>query len=393
MPGMHPDGDGLYLAVTKAGVASWTYRYMLGRNERSMGLGPLRHVGLAEARRLADDARRLKRAGVDPIELRRAGQRDEALAAAKAMTFKQCAVAYITAHRAGWKSAKHAGQWLDSLEKYAYPAFGEVAVQSVDVALVMRAVEPIWNEKPETASRVRGRIEAILDWSAARGHREGDNPARWRGHLENLLPARRRVRQVVHHAALPYAEIGSFMTALRAQNGIGDRALEFLILTATRTGETRGARWSEINLVERMWIIPPVRTKAGTEHRVPLSAAALAIVEAMRGARSSDHVFSGVRGALGQQALAQALHRMRRDVTVHGFRSTFRSWAADHRVPHEIAEMALGHAIAEAVVRAYQRSDLLDQRRRLMDAWARVCAEPDVGGAEVVQLAALRGGG
>src|SRR4029077_5439752 len=188
-------------------------------------------------------------------------------------------------------------------------------------------------------------------------------------------------------------EIGSFMTALRAQNGIGDRALEFLILTATRTGETRGARWSEINLVERMWSIPPVRTKAGTEHRVPLSAAALAVVEAMRGARSSDHVFSGVRGALGQQGLAQALDRMRRDVTVHGFRSTFRSWAADHRVPHEIAEMALGHAIAEAVVRAYQRSDLLEQRRRLMDAWARVCAEPDVGGAEVVQLAALRGGG
>jgi integrase len=387
--GMHPDGDGLYLAVTKAGVASWIYRYMLGRRERSMGLGPLRHVGLAAARHLADDARRLKRAGGDPIEQRRARQRDEALATAKAMTFRQCAVAYITAHRAGWKSPKHAAQWPDSLEKHVYPVFGDVSVQAVDVALVMRALEPVWNEKPETASRVRGRIEAILDWSAARGHREGDNPARWRGHLENLLPARRRVRQVVHHAALPYAEIGSFMTALRAQDGVSARALEFLILTATRTGETRGARWSEINLVERMWIIPPVRTKAGTEHRVPLSAAALAVVEAMRGARSSDHVFSGVRGALGQQALAQALHRMRRDVTVHGFRSTFRSWAADHRVPHEIAEMALGHAIAEAVVRAYQRSDLLEQRRRLMDAWARYCAEPSAR-AEVVQLAALR---
>jgi integrase len=389
-PGMHPDGDGLYLAVTKAGVASWIYRYMLGRHERSMGLGPLRHVGLADARRLADEARRLKREGVDPIEHRRARQRDEALAVAKAVTFKQCAVAYITAHRAGWKSAKHAAQWSDSLERYAYPVFGGVSVQAVDTALVMSVVEPIWNDKPETASRVRGRIEAILDWSASRGHREGDNPARWRGHLENLLPARRRVRQVVHHAALPYAEIGSFMGALRAQNGVGDRALEFLILTATRTSEARGARWSEISLPEQVWIIPPARTKAGTEHRVPLSDAALAIVEAMREARSSDYVFSGIRGALGSQALAQALHRLRRDVTVHGFRSSFRSWAADHRVPHEIAEMALGHAIPAAVVRAYQRSNLLEQRRRLMDTWARFCAEPDARGAEVVQLAALR---
>lgn len=390
VPGMHPDGDGLYLAVTKTGVASWIYRYMLGRSERSMGLGPLRHVGLAEARRLADDARRLKREGVDPIEQRRARQRDEALATAKAMTFKQCAVAYIAAHRAGWKSAKHAGQWPDSLEKHAYPVFGDVSVQAIDVALVMRALEPIWKDKPETASRVRGRIEAILDWSAARGHREGDNPARWRGHLENLLPARRRVRQVVHHAALPYAEIGSFMTALRAQDGVGDRALEFLILTAARTSEVLGARWNEISLSERMWVSPPARTKTGTEHRVPLSDTALAIIEAMHKARSSNHVFPGIRGALGTQALAQALHRMRRDVTVHGFRATFRSWAADHRVPHEIAEMALGHAIAEAVVRAYQRSDLLEQRRRLMDAWARFCAEPDARGAEVVELAALR---
>jgi integrase len=390
VPGMHPDGDGLYLAVTPAGVASWIYRYMLGRKERSMGLGPLRHVGLAEARRLADDARRLKREGVDPIEQRRARQRDETLAAAKAMTFRQCAVAYIAAHRAGWKSPKHAAQWPDSLERYAYPVFGDVAVQAVDVALVMRALEPVWNGKPETANRVRGRTEAILDWAAARGHREGDNPARWRGHLENLLPARRRVRQVVHHPALPYAEIGSFMAALRAQDGVGDRALEFLILTATRSSETLDARWSEISLPERMWVIPPVRTKGGKEHRVPLSDAAMAIVEAVRRSRSSDRVFSGVRGALGSQALAQALHRIRRDITVHGFRSSFRSWAADHRVPHEIAEMALGHAIAAAVVRAYQRSDLLEQRRRLMDAWARYCAKPDAPGAEVVQLTALR---
>jgi integrase len=391
VPGMHPDGDGLYLAVTKVGVSSWAFRYMLNWREHAMGLGPLRHVSLAEARRLADDARRLKRDGVDPIEHRRAQRRGEALAAAKAMTFRQCAEAYVAAHRAGWKSAKHATQWPGSLEAYVYPVFGDVSVQAIDVSLVMQALEPIWNDKAETASRVRGRIESILDWAAARGHRHGDNPARWRGHLENLLPARSKVRQIVHHAALPYAEIGAFMAELRRQNSVAASAFEFLILTATRTSEALGARWREISLHDRVWTIPAGRTKGGREHRIPLSDATMAVIEQMAAARASDYVFPAPRGgALGKMALPHVLQRLGRACTVHGFRATFRSWAADQRVPHEIAEMALGHAIPAAVVRAYQRSDLFEQRRQLMAAWARYCAEPDAAGAEVVQLTATR---
>jgi integrase len=387
---MHPDGDGLYLAVTKAGVASWAFRYMLQWREHSMGLGPLRHVSLAEARRLADDARRLKRDGVDPIEHRRSRQRDEALAAAKAMTFRQCADAYITAHRAGWKGPASEAQWSSSLHAYVYPVFGGVSVQAIDVALVMRALEPIWTDKAETASRVRGRIESILDWAAARGHRAGENPARWRGHLENLLPKRSKVARVEHLAALPHTEIGAFMAELRQQDSVAARALEFLILTACRTGEVLGATWNEINLRERVWTIPAERTKAGKEHRVPLGDAAMAVALQMASIRSGDHVFAGTgsSGALSKTALANLLQRLGCPATVHGFRATFRSWAAEQRVTHEVAEMALGHAIPAAVVRAYQRSDLFEQRRRLMDAWARYCAEPDTG--TVVPIAIAR---
>lgn len=276
-PGLHADGNGLYLHVTAAGARSWIYRFKRNGRARDMGLGSLNDVGLAEARELAIDSRRIVRQGGDPIEARRSGRMKAKLDAASAMTFRQCAEAFIAAHNASWRSARHAAQWPSSLEVYAYPVFGDLSVNAVDVGLVLKAIEPIWEKKPETASRVRGRIESVLDWATARGYRQGENPARWRGHLENLLPKKSRVKQVKHFAALPYAQIGAFIEELRLQGGIAARALEFTILTAARTGEVLGARWDEINLADGVWTIPAGRMKAGKAHRVALSNAARAI--------------------------------------------------------------------------------------------------------------------
>ncbi|MGC2521368.1 MAG: Arm DNA-binding domain-containing protein, partial [Stellaceae bacterium] len=236
-PGLHADGAGLYLHVSKSGARSWIFRWKRDGRLRDMGLGPLNTISLAEARDKALACRKLKYDGRDPIEERQAQRQAAKLETAKAMTFKDCAKAYIAAQRAGWKNPKHAAQWPATLETYVYPILGGLPVQAVDVGLVMKAVEPIWTSKPETASRVRGRIESVLDWAAARGYRQGENPARWRGHLENLLPKKSKVRRVEHHAALPYAELAGFMVELREQEGVGARALEFAILTAARTGE------------------------------------------------------------------------------------------------------------------------------------------------------------
>jgi integrase len=249
---MHADGDGLYLHVAEGGARSWIYRFKRQGRARDMGLGSLDDVSLAEARDLAIDSRRVVRQGGDPIEVRRAIRKKVQLDAATAMTFKACAEMYIASHRAGWRNTKHAAQWPATLNSYVYPAFGELPVAAVDTGLVLKAIEPIWTVKPETAGRVRGRIESVLDWATSRGYRQGDNPARWRGHLENLLPKKSKVRAVEHYAALPYAEIGAFMVDLRAQEGIAARALEFTILTASRTGEVISARWTEFDLAERL---------------------------------------------------------------------------------------------------------------------------------------------
>jgi integrase len=274
--GMHADGGGLYLQVTSGG-ASWVLRFMLNGKAREMGLGPLALYGLADARAKALDARRLRHAGIDPIEARRAERAARALSEAKGITFKECAESYIAAHRAGWRNEKHKYQWAATLNAYAYPVIGALPVQAIDTALVLKVLEPIWTTKPETASRVRGRLENILDWAKVRGYREGENPARWRGHLDKLLPASGKVRKVEHHAALPYAELPAFMTALQSQEGTSARALEFAILTAARTGEVIGARLNEISEREKVWTVPGERM-IGKEHRVPLSARALAIV-------------------------------------------------------------------------------------------------------------------
>ena len=287
-PGMYADGGGLYLRVTPEGAKNWVLRYMLDRRPRWMGLGPLALYGLQEARAKALDARRKRHEGMDPIDARRAERARQRLDAAKAVTFKQCAEAYINAHRAGWRNGKHAGQWSATLSTYAYPIIGALPVQAVDTGLVLKVLEPIWTTKPETAGRLRGRIESILDSAKVRGYRDGENPARWRGHLDKLLAARAKVRAVEHHAALPYAELPAFLASLREQEGIAARALEFLILTAARTGEVIGARWSEIDLLDKTWTLPAARMKAHREHRVPLSARALAILDEMRAVRDGN---------------------------------------------------------------------------------------------------------
>jgi integrase len=397
--GMYGDGGGLYLRVTEDGAKNWVFRFMLNGKPRSMGLGPLSLYGLQEARGRALDARRLRHEGVDPINTRRATRLRERLEAAKAMTFKQCAEAYIGSHRAGWRNAKHAGQWDATLATYAYPAMGALPVQSIDTGLVLKVLEPIWTAKSETAGRVRGRIEAILDWAKAREYRTGENPARWRGHLDKLLPARSKLAKVQHHAALPYAELAGFLDGLRAQEGVAARALEFAILTAARTGEIIGAKWPELNLTEKTWTVPAGRMKAGKEHRVPLSPHALAILKGMDDLRrdrdqpvvSDAFVFPGGKAGkpLSNMTFLMLLRRMGRgDLTAHGFRSTFRTWAAERtKFPREIAETALAHTVGDDTERAYQRGELLEKRRRLMDAWADFCAKPPAG-SNVVSLRA-----
>ena len=381
--GLYPDGGGLYLQVSATGTKSWIFRYrMNGRTTpRDMGLGPVATISLADARQKATDARRAILGGVDPIDVRKSSRALVALDAAKAMTFKACATAYIKSHAAGWRNEKHAGQWTATLEAYAYPVMGKLPVAAIEVGHVMKVLEPIWSEKPETASRVRGRIESIIGWATANGFRKGDNPAQWRGHLENLLPKLSKVRKVRHHPALPYSEVGAFLARIRQENGIAALALEFLILTATRTSETIGAQWGEIDLGNKVWTIPGERIKAGKEHRVPLSAPAMTILKSLARTRASDKgdefVFPG--GRKGQQlsnnAMLALLKRIeRQDVTAHGFRSTFRDWAAEQtNYPRDVAEMALAHAIGDKVEAAYRRGDLIEKRTRLMAEWAKHC--------------------
>lgn len=380
LPGMYPDGGGLYLQVTGAGARSWLYRYMLHGRAREMGLGPLHAVSLSDARAKAAECRGLRIAGIDPIDARKSEREAARLEAARTITFKAAGEAYIATHRHGWRNAKHSDQWTSTLETYAYSAFGSLSVQEVGVAHVLKAIEPIWTTKTETANRVRGRIEAILDWAKARGYRQGDNPARWRGHLDNLLPARSKVRRVEHHPALRYTAVGTFMASLREQPGISARALEFVVVTTARTGETIGARWSEFDLDQALWTIPAARMKAGKEHRVPLSAPALAILKQMEAERSGEYVFPGAKRGrpLSNMALLAVLRRMgRRDLTVHGFRSSFKDWSAEQtNYAREVSEMCLAHTIGDAVERAYRRGDLLERRRRLMDEWARYCGTP-----------------
>ncbi len=379
-PGLYPDGAGLYLRVARNGSKSWAFRFTLNGRPREMGLGGLTKVSLADARKKAANARRMLSDGHDPLKLRQEEEAQRAaadkLAAAQSVTFDTCAEAYITAHEIGWRNEKHRQQWRNTLTTYVSPVFGSMPIQNVDIDLVMKVIEPLWRTKTETARRVRGRIEVILDWARVRGYRTGENPARWRGTLDHLLPARTKVRAVKHYAALPYSEIGAFMQDLRKMEGISATALEFLILTVARTGEVIYARWSEINLKDAVWIVPAARMKSGREHRVPLSGPALAVLKRM--SKSEDgYVFPGRSPGtpLSNMSLLMTLGRMNRgDITAHGFRSTFRDWAAEAtNFTREVVEMALAHVLENKTEAAYRRGDLFDKRRRLMDTWTEYC--------------------
>ena len=378
-PGRYAVGDNLYLQISTWHTKAWVFRYTLNGAPRHMGMGPCDLITLADARAKARDARRLLLDGIDPLEAKRSARRQQLLATTRAKTFKECAEALMAAREAAWR--RSAGQWEQSLRTYVYPHIGELAVGDIDTAAVMSVLQPIWNKLPETASRVRGRIEAVLSWAKVRGLRDGDNPARWRGHLDQLLPARAKVKRVEHFAALPYDTIGVFMAKLRNEQGTSARALEFAILTATRSGEVLGARWDEIK--GHTWAIPPERMKGGREHRVPLSDRALALLPRKRGGL----VFPGAQGRLGPNALTRVIKRMGYDVTVHGFRSSFRDWAAETTAfPNHVVEMALAHTIPSAVEASYRRGDLFEKRRELMEAWSEYCSKPGAASGAVVPL-------
>ena len=395
-PGRYGDGGGLWLQVRDPSHRSWLFRYAIDGKQRQMGLGPLPDVSLAEARDAAMAARKLLRAGEDPIEVKRAGKAAKAVDAA-AMSFRAVLDLYLAAHEETWKNPKHRQQWRNSLDTYAMPIFGDRLVAAVDTGAVMRVIEPIWKAKPETASRVRGRIEAVLDYATARGWRLGDNPARWRGHVENLLPARSKMAKVEHHAALPWEEIGGFMARLQEQPGTGALALQFTIYTAARTGEVIGARWSEIDLPGRTWTIPGERMKAGVTHRVPLSDAAMKVLHEVlpaKPAKGDGFVFPGrdPGKALSNMSLSAVLRRMDLDdLTVHGFRSTFRQWAGEStNVAREVAEAALAHTLKDKVEAAYQRGDMFEKRRWLMGQWSEFCGTTAVKKGEIIAIGAAK---
>ena len=397
-PGMHPDGAGLYLQVTGAGAKSWIYRFSLHGRPREMGLGSAVAVSLLDARTKADDCRRLRERGIDPIEAKKAARAQVAFDVAQALLFKDAAAAYIAAHRAGWRNKKHAQQWVNTLATYAEPVLGAVPVQAIDTALVLKVIEPIWATKTETASRVRNRIEAILDWASARGNRVGENPARWRGHLAKLLPAPTKVKRVRHHPALPYDDVPAFFTALRKRRGVAARALELTILTAARTSETTGATLGEFNTAKKTWTVPPERIKGGREHRKPLPKQACEVIAQMQAQRDPDFPYlfpGGERGEpLSENAMLEVLDRMGfGHVTVHGFRSSFKDWAAEcTNYPNEISEMALAHVIGDKTEAAYRRGDLFEKRQRLMDDWATYLHEPESGSAGQGRFAEPRTG-
>jgi integrase len=368
-PGLHHDGGGLYLRVLPSGSKGWVLRFMLDKRPRYMGLGPYPLIGLAEARQAALDARRQRYLGVDPIEARHAQRASQRPQSAKGVTFSECAIAYIEAHRAGWKHPRHIRQWSQSLADYVEPVLGGLPVAAIDTAAVMRVLTPIWTDKPETASRVRGRIESILDWATVRGFRTGENPARWKGHLDKLLPSKAKVKARGHYAAMPWRDVPVFMRRLRLEPGVAARALEFIVLTAVRLSDLVGSDredrtpmlWSHV--AGYLWTVPA--TKNGKEHRVPLSEAAMAVLADVQGLDPAV-VFPGVTGNM----LAHLMRRLNAKGTVHGMRSAFRDWAAEATsFPNHVVEMALAHTVG-GVEGDYRRGDLLAKRRELMVAWA-----------------------
>lgn len=405
-PGRYADGNGLYLQVAKGGSKSWIFQFMLNGRSRQMGLGATHTFSLAEARTRARRCRQLLAEGIDPIEQQKIDRANNSVESGSIPTFKQCAEQFIKLQSPAWKNLKHARQWTATLEQYVYPKIGNLPVSSVETRHVLKVLEPIWSVKAETANRVRGRIEAILQSAISLELRDGPNPAMYRGHLENLLPKRAKVADVKHHAALPFPDCPAFMMELRARDAVSARGLEFLILAAARTGEVIGAKWTEIDLEAKVWIIPGERMKSGIEHRVPLSARALAILEEMKAVRRREslaeedngeagltqYVFPGHKdkSPLSNMVFLQLLKRMERDdITAHGFRSSFKDWASEAtRHANEVSEAALAHTISSKVEAAYRRGDLFEKRRKLMVDWDRYLSQP--ANSTVVRIGAGR---
>lgn len=390
-PGPHPVGGvaGLLISVKRSGAASWILRTPVGKRRPDIGLGRYGDVTLAQARDKARAAKAQIRQGIDPVAQRAAARAALLASNASRLTFDQAAHKCISAKRHEFRNPKHIKQWESTLTTYASPVIGKLPVGDVELAHVVTILEPIWTTKTETATRLRGRIEAVLSWATVGGYRKGENPARWRGHLDAVLPKPRKIVKTNHHKALPWQQIGAFMADLRRREGMGARALEFTILTAARSGEVRGATWSEIDLQQRIWTVPEDRIKAGKEHRVPLSDTAVAVLEALPRFVGNDLVFPAARGGqLSDMSLSAVMRRMAVDAVPHGFRSTFRDWCAENtNYPREVAEQALAHAIPDKVEAAYRRGDLFTKRTRLMDEWSRYCNTVQPAG----EVVAIRG--
>lgn len=390
--GRHLDG-GLYLAVKASGARSWIYRFKLHGRTRETGLGPAtgrNAVTLSEARDLAAEMRLQVRAGIDPVEARKAAARQRRLEAIKGKTFRQLALEHIAAHESQWHNVKHRQQWRNTLKTYAFPVIGDMATAEIATEHVLQVLQPIWQAKPETASRLRGRIETILAAATVLGLRKGQNPAAWRNHLALILPARARLSRG-HHKAMPYADIPAFIERLQRVQAIGALALEFTILTAARTGETIGATWAEMDMERALWSIPSSRMKAGREHRVPLSSRARDVLALLPKFISNGFVFPGNQPGtrISNMTMAMLLKRMGESCTVHGFRSTFRDWAAEqtNHAP-AVCETALAHSIGNKVEAAYRRGDMLEKRRPLARDWAAYCTSRTGTGATITPIRA-----
>lgn len=389
VPGYYADGGNLYLQVAPSGSKSWIFRFTIDGKTREMGLGSAATFPLAEARERAAEQRKLLADGKNPLAVKKERELARRMADANLITFDSAAEKFIEAHEPSWKNAKHVEQWRTTLKVYASPVIGDLPVSLIDTALVLRILTPIWNEKTETATRVRGRMERVLDWAKVQGYRSGENPAAWRGHLDKLLPAAKKVSKVEHHAALPWKEMGAFMAQLRNAPGLAALMVELIILTACRTSEALLAKWSEFDEREKVWTIPAERMKAKREHTVPLSDDVLGLlkrIQAEAGDSEGDYLFPGKKGrTLSNMSGLAVLKRMgRSDLTVHGFRSTFRDWCAEATdYPNHVAEMALAHVIENKTEAAYRRGELLVKRRALMHDWSVFCSTVPSGGAVV----------
>ena len=381
-PGKHEDGGGLRLVVSKGGAKKWVLRFTLKSKRREMGLGSFPGTGLAEARRKAENYRKLAKEGTDPIHARELETQQQSTP-----TFTNCAARYIQSHRRSWRNAKHARQWVSTLKTYARPVIGEMPVDEIDTHQILNILSPIWIAKTETAKRVQGRIENVLDFASAHKYRDEANPARWRGHLDKLLPKPSKVQKVTHHPAMPYEQVAAFMGAVQDYNSVSSKALQLLILTATRTSEVLNAEWHEIDLVNATWTIPAKRMKASREHRIPLSHQALALITTLPSVKGNSFVFPGMKPSrpLSNMSLLQFMRGLgygpsgdKGNYVPHGFRSSFRDWTGEvTSYPRDVAEMALAHAIENKVEAAYRRGDLFEKRRAMMQEWADYITKKD----------------